>query len=542
MSRDDFSLALAPPPDLTRLSISKLIAEDAFTLDSYPFVLAADPSGLLLITDSYGRAKDPLGADRPIYFVWDASAVSTHRIRGHRESVNHSGNVGFIVTPSGRGYYDFTVVELLPVTAGESVTILYYESESRIWTKKTLQSPMPHYPWFSANVFSHNSKLWWVDLRHGILSCDPLADDPQVLFVPFPNAAAAGTTPVELHAPNQFTQKLRLRERAGHYAPTTTTPPLMRGDISKHRCVNLSAGNLRFVEMTGSARVPKVTVWTLVDPQAKEEARRWKLDYSVNLKDIWDDESYKETGLPTKRPVLAGIHPADPAVIHFLNKGTLFEVNLGIKKVGKYLAFQPVQLDLDEESSRFLLTWDLPPLLTSSSERRHGKEPSEQTNGERSPRTAALHMLKSFMNAYTDAFGKLEYDELAEIAIVHLNEKIKKEESKFRLSERHDLCSFDEKKDMNSPPKRYAHMNFCVNRYSKAKRLQKLVFAEFVKADVDGSWTLLSCKTLTKKNHGGVYNTDVEVGQKRKRFSCFACDGDIRHPNNGFVAGHLNAS
>jgi hypothetical protein len=71
------------------------------------------------------------------------------------------------------------------------------------------------------------------------------------------------------------------------------------------------------------------------------------------------------------------------------------------------------------------------------------------------------------------------------------------------------------------------------------------VFAEFVKAEADGddgSWTLLSCKTLTEKNHGGVYNTDVEAGRKRKRYSCFACDSEIKHPNNGFVAGHLHAS
>jgi hypothetical protein len=41
---------------------------------------------------------------------------------------------------------------------------------------------------------------------------------------------------------------------------------------------------------------------------------------------------------------------------------------------------------------------------------------------------------------------------------------------------------------------------------------------------------------------GGMYNTAVEVGKKRKRFSCFACDSEIRHPDNGFVAGHLLAS
>jgi hypothetical protein len=80
------------------------------------------------------------------------------------------------------------------------------------------------------------------------------------------------------------------------------------------------------------------------------------------------------------------------------------------------------------------------------------------------------------------------------------------QENKFRLFERHLLCSFDEKKDQASSPKRYAHMNFYVLRDSKAKRLRHLVFAEFVKTDTDdgtgSSWTLLSCKILTKNNNG----------------------------------------
>jgi hypothetical protein len=55
-------------------------------------------------------------------------------------------------------------MELLPMTADESVTILCYESMYRIWAKKTLHFSMPRYPWSSANVFSHDNKLWWVDL------------------------------------------------------------------------------------------------------------------------------------------------------------------------------------------------------------------------------------------------------------------------------------------------------------------------------------------------------------------------------------------
>jgi 8-oxo-dGTP pyrophosphatase MutT (NUDIX family) len=340
MGQDVFSLALAAPPDLSRLTVSQILARDTFLDDRFPFVLAADPSGLLLITDSYGRATDPLGTDLPVYLVWDATTLVTHRLRRHQECVNHSGNVGLFITPDSIYGRSFMVVELLPVSAGESITILCYKSDSHLWVKKTLSSSMPHYPWSSANVFSYNSKLWWVDLRHGILSCDPLADTPEFLLVRFPGGAAeAGTTPL-----------------------------VRRRDISKLRCVNLSDGKLRFLEMTGSAYMPRVAMWTLVDP----EASAWDLDYDVKLREIWADESYEETGLPKKRPVIAGVHPADPTVVYFLNKEKLFGVNLGTKKVDQCVAFQPAAtdptaLDIDEESSRFLLTWDLPPSLTSSS-------------------------------------------------------------------------------------------------------------------------------------------------------------------------------
>ena len=41
--------------------------------------------------------------------------------------------------------------------------------------------------------------------------------------------------------------------------------------------------------------------------------------------------------------------------------------------------------------------------------------------------SAFAMMVKSFMNAYTGALGTLEYDELARLAILQLNRKIKKQ-------------------------------------------------------------------------------------------------------------------
>lgn len=193
--------------------------------------------------------------------------------------------------------------------------------------------------------------------------------------------------------------------------------------------MNLSDGKLRFVELAGSARKPWViTMWTLVDA----EACSWNLDYRVNLRDIWDDESYRETKLPKKRPLLAAVHPVDPAVVYFLQKGNLFGVNLRTKRVvDKCVALEPVtHLNIDEESSRSIITWNLPPSLTYSSGQMRGEGSPGRKNGEMSAMPSAFDMvLNSFMNAYT----------------------------------------------------------------------------------------------------GGLYNSNVDVGQKRKRSDCFACESQIKH-------------
>jgi hypothetical protein len=58
----------------------------------------------------------------------------------------------------------------------------------------------------------------------------------------------------------------------------------------------------------------------------------------------------------------------------------------------------------------------------------HGEGSSAQMNGERSLRRSAFDMMvNSFMNQYTSAFGTLEYDNLARIAIVRLNQRKKKQ-------------------------------------------------------------------------------------------------------------------
>ncbi|KAG2553753.1 hypothetical protein PVAP13_9KG619900 [Panicum virgatum] len=108
----------------------------------------------------------------------------------------------------------------------------------------------------------------------------------------------------------------------------------------------------------------QVGVWTQPDPDATE----WTLEHQVSLPDIWADRSYKAAGLPMKIPVLALIHPKDPAVVYFFLKDHLFGVDLRSRSVVECEVYELVAPDRNLVATRFVHAWELPPSLSSSSE------------------------------------------------------------------------------------------------------------------------------------------------------------------------------
>lgn len=71
------------------------------------------------------------------------------------------------------------------------------------------------------------------------------------------------------------------------------------------------------------------------------------------------------------------------------------------------------------------------------------------------------------------------------------------QENRFRVSKRISICYFDDKSDTEEFE--YAHINFHATNDSK----MILVFAEVSrKGNGSNSWTLSSCKILTKNSHG----------------------------------------
>ncbi|CAN6339929.1 unnamed protein product [Urochloa humidicola] len=361
----DLSLALAAPPGLSHLTVSTRISPahpDPHARLKSPYVLAADPSGLLLAitppplsarappTERVRRGPD--GVERtfhisylpdPNYVVLDVATATARRLPLDHDILNAS-TLGIIASPAGGG--GFMVVEFQFIVGGTGASLHCFSSHTGAWVEKEVRNPLPRWIWSFYHVLSHNGKLWWVDTAAGLLACDPFADNPDMAYVPLPapedDEAASGGC-------------------GCYYCSERVT--------ASRRRVQLSNGTFRCVQITSPPRKPKdkdhhhaaaaphtVTMRTLADP----ETACWTLDYKVPLADIWADHTYKAAGLPEKEPVLAFIHPNNPDVLYFSLDHYLFAVDMRAKKLIECQAHQSAV------SPSSLFAWELPPALTAA--------------------------------------------------------------------------------------------------------------------------------------------------------------------------------
>lgn len=346
----DLSLALKAPPRVSLLTIPSRIFPSATTSDNFPSVMAADPSGLLLLHADQGRAKGPTVIDRPGrqefmwrqfvpgYFVLDA-ATATAVALPDPELVMHMGHMGLLASPDGGGRY--VVAELQPILHADHATLLCFSSDVGEWVEKEVTYPFPPRQLAPNGAVSHSGRLWFVDLSWCLITCDPFAPAPALRFVPLPPG-----------------KELRCREAWGV--------------LDKYRCVRVSAGKLRFVDMYKATaphqRGPhKISVWTLADPDSEE----WTLEHEASFAEIWADDSYKATGLPDKIPVLALIHPENPDVVYFFLEEHLFGVDVRARKVVGSEVYELVAPPSEVLATRFVRAWELPPALSSGNDHGH---------------------------------------------------------------------------------------------------------------------------------------------------------------------------
>ncbi|KAI5005130.1 hypothetical protein ZWY2020_032373 [Hordeum vulgare] len=264
----DFSLALPAPPRVALLTIPPRIFPCRPTRASFPCVLAADPSaGLLLIHADQGRATGPTVIDKPGYrqfgwlpflagyFVLDAAAGSALPLPTP-ELVAYKGDLGLIAYPDGDGYM---VAELQPILSGNTADLLRFSSKVGEWVRESVAYPLPARNPSSDGVVYCYGMLWWVDLSCCLVTCDPFSDDPVLTRVKLPGGKA-----------------LKFREASGL--------------LHKYRCVGVSAGKLRFVDMyrnRSSNGAAQISVWTLADypPYSTD----WTLEYEATFAEICND-------------------------------------------------------------------------------------------------------------------------------------------------------------------------------------------------------------------------------------------------------------
>uniref|UniRef100_A0ACD5VD54 Uncharacterized protein n=1 Tax=Avena sativa TaxID=4498 RepID=A0ACD5VD54_AVESA len=354
----DLSLTLPAPPRVALLTIAPRIFPGRATSRNHPSIVAVDASGLLLLHADQGPATGPTIIDTPNrqefcwrptvagYFVLDTNSASALPLP-NPEYIMNPGHLGLIASPDGAAKNNnYMVAELQTIMGGDTADLLCFSSQSGEWVSKDVPCTLPSRPLSPDSVVSHAGRLWWVDLSWCLVACDPFADAPALTVVKLPRGKA-----------------LEYGEGGGV--------------LDKYRCVGVSGGKLRFVDMyrnCNASGAAQISVWTLAGPDSTE----WTLEYEATFGEICDDDSYKATGLPRKVPVLALIHPTYPDVVYFFLEKRMFGVDVRARKVLECELYDLVAPSSADVSSSSLHAWQRPRALCSGSGKETHNDASEE--------------------------------------------------------------------------------------------------------------------------------------------------------------------
>lgn len=302
-------------PLLSHLTVASNVATPAGSVD-YPYIAATDDCGLLLLC---GYTVVGL-----TYYICDPFFRRTLGILPPDGGFNCRHSVGLIRNRRGSG---FMVAKL---NTG------LFNTQGRI----TLSCTMDLCEWVNKEadcghiretkrccwdgVLSHEGFLWWFDLSSCILACDPFLDRPPLYQIMFP------------HVPDPL--------RSAWFP--------VQGD--KYRCLKVSKGSLRYVQIHGDP--PLVSMWTLSSNNPSDAA--WEPKLKVHLTDIWSHRTYKSSPLPEIVPTVALVHPMNANKVYFFLGQHIFCVNLKKKKVRQCLELN--NQELPALSSLVVHSWNLP--------------------------------------------------------------------------------------------------------------------------------------------------------------------------------------
>jgi hypothetical protein len=342
----DLILELHEPPRASYLALPERVAHDykrGAEDGILPRILAAAPARLLIS-----------GVD---YMYWcDVRAGTAYQLPAVPENLPVNmfpePNIGLVADPSCPGEY--MLVHLHPTPQASRMrhsALLCFSTAARgrRWFFKPLDCSPDHKPWHTHGVVAHDGMLcWhcWVDVAYGILWCNPFDENPGLRLVPLPNGCAM---------------------------PGTANRVYFSRLLDKRRCVRLSEGKLRYIQITATGLShnlatmndppdnPTVSMWTLKALADMDAGDPWTPEYQVAFTDIWNHHKYIAAGLPRgKVPNLALVDPNNHYVIYFFHEKSLFAWDV---IAAELVSCEENLVDFDYQNlelqySRFVEAWD----------------------------------------------------------------------------------------------------------------------------------------------------------------------------------------
>ncbi|CAN6221528.1 unnamed protein product [Urochloa humidicola] len=356
----DFSIPLVVPPRVTVMNAGPTADPDPDSPDKYPYVLGAESDMLLLnfaVEPFYGVCLNdrPYQSNLIVVRDFDAAGVAQGRPltgtaeripprNGEQPVVTNLESVGLLSTPGPDAVDRFLIAELLVNRGNDTARLVYIFADGDFWIQEDVPNPLLGHgderegEWVPSGVICHIAKLWWFDLSWGLISFNHMAEvdnEPLVLF---------------------------------HALPEGRALDMAQPGIHNTRCIAESEGQLLFVEIItddpdGDAEAARVCVWTRTAGDGNVTIG-WAVEHKVGFEEIWNHDSYIETGLPRKVPVLVAVSPSNVDHVYFVlqEEERLFCLDLLMRTVAEF-----VDEDYDlvtpwpvPPSCRYVLPWIVP--------------------------------------------------------------------------------------------------------------------------------------------------------------------------------------
>ncbi|KAL5202955.1 hypothetical protein ABZP36_013907 [Zizania latifolia] len=269
-----------PPKVSTIITSSRLCPIRKTKFFWRPPMVVSYNGGLILLTASDNS-----------YYVCNPFTGNTFFLPVPKPPLRNAGSLG-IVAQDG----EYVVAELL------TSCLRCFSSVTGRWEEKPVVCSE-----FSKSdmVFSSGGMLHWVDLSHGILSCNPFASVPTVRFINLPEASGRPTRGLGLD------------------------------EWIHRRYVGVSAGRLQFFHIDeDDGESGSMSLWALGGNSSE-----WVLEYKVNFEDLWEDESYDDHSLDEDEvPRVGLVDPLNDHIVYVISDGCLFNIDLRTKEILKCTA------------------------------------------------------------------------------------------------------------------------------------------------------------------------------------------------------------